>query len=132
MTEYELLDLMATWKANAAFSEMSLVSLLSVYLLVAYFSGKNLPRPQVIIITALMLWFSFIIIAALHTSLQTLIDLRILGSIGYSVVRKAIFFKWVLTLGCSLAPFFCIKFMFHMRHPRLDRSPMGNAEVLNS
>lgn len=124
MTSYEVLDLLATWKANAALSEMSLLLVLSAYLLIAYLAGRYLPRPQVVIITCLMLWFSYIIIAALHTSLQTIIDLNILGSAGYSVVRKAIFFKWVLTLGCSLAPLFCIKFMFHMRHPRLEEPPM--------
>jgi hypothetical protein len=125
MTAYELLDLLATWKANAAFAEMSLLSVFTAYLLVAYFVGRDLPRPQVVIITCLMLWFSFAIIAAMHSSLQTLIDIRILGSVGYSVVKQAIFFKWVLTLGCSVGPFLCIKFMFHMRHPRVEGPPMA-------
>jgi hypothetical protein len=121
MTEYELLDLMGTWKANAAFSVMSLLLLVAAYLLMAHFAGRLLPRGQAVIITCLMLWFSFIIIAALYTSLQTLIELRELGAFGYTVVRRAIFFKWVVTLGCSLAPLACIKFMFHARHPTPDR-----------
>jgi hypothetical protein len=121
MTEYELLDLMGTWKANAAFAIMSLLLLLAAYLLMAYIAGRALPRGQAVIITALMLWFSGIIIAGIYTSLQTLIEIRELGLFGYSLIRRAIFFKWVITLGCALAPLACIKFMYHVRHPVPDR-----------
>jgi hypothetical protein len=121
MTEYELLDLMGTWKANAAFAVLSLLLLLVAYLLLAHVAGRALPRGQAIIITGLMLWFSSIIIAGVYTSLQTLIDIRELASFGYSVIRQAIFFKWVITLGCALAPLACIKFMYHVRHALPDR-----------
>jgi hypothetical protein len=117
MTGYEVLDLMATRNADAAFAVMSLLLLLSAYLLVAYFAGRQLPRQQVVIITCLMLWFSLLIVAAIYTNLQTLIELRELAEFGYSVVRRAKFFKWVITLGCSVAPLACIKFMYHVRHP---------------
>ena len=121
MTEYELLDLMGTWKANAAFAVMSLLLILAAYLLMAYIAGRALPRGQAILITCLMLWFSLIIIGAIYDSLQTLIEIRELGLFGYSVIRRAIFFKWVITLGCALAPLACIKFMYHVRHPTPDR-----------
>jgi hypothetical protein len=121
MTEYELLDLMGTYKADVAFAVLSLLLLLFVYLLLAYMAGRRLHRGHVVMITCLMLWFSCIIIAAMYTSLQTLIELRELGSFGYTVIRRAIFFKWVVTLGCALAPFICIQFMFHVRHPPPDR-----------
>jgi hypothetical protein len=120
MSEYELLDLMGTSKANAAFAVLSLLVLLFAYLLLAHVAGRQLRRGQVVMITCLMLWFSGIIIAGMHASLQTLIELRELGAFGYTVIRRAIFFKWVVTLGCALAPFACIQFMFHVRH-RVDR-----------
>lgn len=120
MTEYELLDLMGTSKAIAAFALTSLLLLLFAYLLLAHVAGRQLRRGQAIIITCLMLWFSSIIIAGMYSSLQTLIELRELGGWGYTVIRRAIFFKWVITLGCAVAPFACIQFMFHVRHP-LDR-----------
>jgi hypothetical protein len=129
MTEYELLDLMATWKANTAFSVISLLLLLGGYLLVAHSAGRHLPRGQAVIITCLMLWFSFIIITALYTSLQTLIELREIGLVGYTVVRRAIFFKWLMTLGCSLAPLACIKFMFHVRHPPMNRGSQSQWDI---
>jgi hypothetical protein len=121
MTAYELLDLMGTWKANAALAVMSLLVLLGAYLLMAYVAGRSLRRGQVVIITCLMLWFSCIIIAAMYTSLQTLIELRELGSFGYTEIRRARLFKWVITLGCSLAPLACVQFMLYVRHPPLDR-----------
>jgi hypothetical protein len=111
---------MGTWKANAAFAVMSLLLLLVAYLLLAHVAGRALPRGQAIIITGLMLWFSGIIIAGVYTSLQTLVEIRELGLFGYSIIRRAIFFKWVITLGCALAPLACIKFMYQVRHP-LDR-----------
>jgi len=121
MSAYELLDLMGTWKAIALFAVLSLLLLLGAYLLMAHVAGRSLLRVQVIIVTCLMLWFSCMIIAGLYTSLQTLIELREIGLFAYSEIRWARLFKWVITLGCSLAPLACIHFMFHARHPPPDR-----------
>lgn len=118
MTEYELLDLMGTWKANAALALMALLLLLAAYVLLAQIAGRTMLRSQVVIVTCLMLWFSGIIIAAVYTSLQTLIDLRELGSYGYTTIRRAKFFMWLITLGCSIAPLACIHYMILVRyHP---------------
>jgi hypothetical protein len=121
MTEYELLDLMGTWKANAALSLMALLLLLAAYLLLAQTAGRTMLRTQVIIVTCLMLWFSGIIIAAVYTSLQTLIDLRELGSHGYTTIRRARFFMWLITLGCLIAPLTCIHYMILVRHHLPER-----------
>ena len=121
MSAYELLDLMGKWKAIAALELMSLLLLLAAYLLMAHVAGRSLHRTQAIIITCLMLWFSCIIIAALYTSLQTLIELREIALFAYSEIRWARIFKWVIALGCSLAPLTCIHFMFHARHPPPER-----------
>ena len=121
MTEYELLDLMGTWKANAAWSLMALLLLLAAYLLLAQIVGRSMLRTQVIIVTCLMLWFSGIIIAAMYTSLQTLIDLRELASYGYTTIRRAKFFMWLITLSCSIAPLTCIHYMSLVRHRLPER-----------
>jgi len=121
MSAYELLDLMGTWKAIALFAVLSLLLLLGAYLLMAHVAGRSLLRVQVIIVTCLMLWFSCMIIAGLYTSLQTLIELREIGLFAYSEIRWARLFKWVITLGCALAPLACIHFMFHARHPLPER-----------
>ncbi len=121
MSAYELLGLMGLWKAIASFAVLSLLLLLVAYLLMAHVAGRSLSRVQAIIVTCLMLWFSCIIIAVLYTSLQTLIELREIGLFAYSEIRWARLFKWLITLGCSLAPLACIQFMFHARHPLPDR-----------
>jgi len=121
VTAYELLDLMGKWKAIAALAVMSLLLLLAAYLLMAHVAGRSLRRAQAIIITCLMLWFSCIIIAALHTSLQTLIELREIGLFAYSEIRWARLFKWVIVVGCALAPLACIQFMLYVRHPPPER-----------
>jgi hypothetical protein len=121
MSAYELLDLMGKWKAIAALAVMSLFVLFAAYLLMAHVAGRSLRRAQAVIITCLMLWFSCIIIVILYTSLQTLIELREIGLLAYSEIRWARLFKWVVTLGCALAPLACVQFMFHARHPPTER-----------
>jgi hypothetical protein len=121
MSAYELLDLMGKWKAIAALAVMSLFVLFAAYLLMAHVAGRSLRRAQAVIITCLMLWFSCIIIVILYTSLQTLIELREIGLLAYSEIRWARLFKWVVTLGCALAPLACVQFMFHARHPPPER-----------
>jgi hypothetical protein len=93
---------------------------LATYLLVAYVAGELLRRPQVTIITGVMLWFSFISISHIYDGLQTLIELREFAMFGYSFLRKATIFKWLAAIGCTVAPLVCIKFMYHVRHPRFD------------
>lgn len=117
MTEYELFDLIATWKGNITFAVIALIALLSTYLAVAHYAGSQLPRSQVTVLTLLMLWFSYLIITDLYTSLHSLIQVREAASFGYSALRRAIAFKWAATLGCAVTPILCIKFMFHVRHP---------------
>lgn len=123
MTEYELLNLIATSKMSVALAVLSLLALLSAYLAVAHFAGRKLPRPHAFTLTSLMLWFSFLIITAMHTSFGSLIDLQELGGFAYTAIRRTIVFKWLATLGCSLAPILCIKFMYEARHPILIRGP---------
>jgi hypothetical protein len=117
MSDYELFDLMGRWETNVTIMVIFLVALLSAYLLVAHLAGRSLQRRQIYLLTGLMLWFSFIVISHIYTSLQTLIDVRELAFFGYTTLRKAALYKWLVTLGCSLAPFICVIFMFQMRHP---------------
>jgi hypothetical protein len=121
MSAYELLDLMGTWKVITLLALFSLSLLLIAYLLMAHIAGRSLRRGQVIIITCLMLWFSCIIIAGMYGSLQTMVELREIGLVAYSEIRWARLLKWVITLGCALAPLACIQFMLYVRHPPPDR-----------
>ena len=120
MTDYELFELMGTWEANVAIWMIFQSLTLATYLLVAYVVGENLKRSQATIITGIMLWFSFISVSHIYASLQALIELRELAMFGYAFLKKAVVFKWLATIGCTVAPLVCIKFMFHIRHPRFE------------
>lgn len=121
--EFEIYKVLGLWETNLVFLVIVLVVLLSAYLVAAYRAGRYLRRSQVFIITGLMLWFSYLIIAHIHSSLQIMIDVREQAYFGYTTLLKATVFKWLVTLGSSLAPLACIRFMLHMRHPRRADNP---------
>ena len=110
-------DIMGMLQIKLAIWVIFLAVILSFYLRVAYVTGKDLPRQQVIIITSLMLFFSFIIVPKIYGGFQFLIEVRGALSYGYTRLRGEALFKWLVTLGCSMAPFICVKFMYHVRHP---------------
>jgi hypothetical protein len=114
---------MGGWETNLILLVFFLVALLVAYLAAAYLVGNHLRRSQVFVITGLMLWFSFMIIAQIHSALGVMIDMRELAFFAYTTLRKANAFKWLVTVGCSLAPLACIHFMAHMRHPRRADDP---------
>jgi len=118
VTDYELQQLMGIWATNVAVWMIFLVGLLIAYLLTAYLSGRNLTRAQARILTALMLWFSFIIVAHVYAGFQNIIDARELASFGYTRLRRETAFQWLVTVGCALAPLACVNFMYRIRHPR--------------
>jgi len=117
MTDYEMYDLIGMLQIKLAIWVIFLAVILYAYLRVAYVTGKDLPRQQVIIITGLMLFFSFIIVPKIYGGFQLLIEVRAALSYGYVRLRGEALFKWLVTLGCFLAPFICVKFMYHVRHP---------------
>jgi hypothetical protein len=120
---FEIYKVLGLWETNLVVLVIVLVVLLAAYLAAAYRAGPYLRRSQVFIITGLMLWFSYLIIAHIHSALQVMIDMREQAFFGYMTLRKAAVFKWLVTMGCSLAPLACIRFMLHMRHPRRADNP---------
>lgn len=115
---FDIYNVLGAWETNLILLVVLFILLLSAYLVAAYRAGKYLRRSQVFVITGLMLWFSLMIIAEIHSTMQFMIDMRELAFFGYTTLRKATIFKWLVTVGCSLTPLACIRFMVHMRHPR--------------
>jgi hypothetical protein len=120
MTDYEIFDLIGMLQIKLAIWVIFLAVILSVYLRVAYVIGKDLPRQQAVIITVLMLLFSFIAVPKIYGGFQMLIEMREAAFFGYTRLKGEAVFKWLVTLGCSLAPLICVKFMSHVRHPPLQ------------
>ena len=119
----EIYSVLGLWETNVVVSVIFLVVLLAAYLAASYRAGPYLRRSQAFVLTGLMLWFSYLIIAHIHSALQIMIDMREQAFFGYTTLRKAAVFKWLVTLGCSVAPLACIRFMLHMRHPRRADDP---------
>jgi hypothetical protein len=115
---FEIYSVLGAWETNLILLVVLFILLLSAYLVAAYLAGNYLRRSQAFVITGLMLWFSFMIIVEIHSAMQFMIDMRELAFFGYTTLRKATIFKWLVTVGCSLAPLACIRFMVHTRHPR--------------
>jgi hypothetical protein len=123
-TAYELLDLMGTWKAENSIALTGLMSLVSGYLIVAYMVGSRLTRAQVLIITGLLLWFAGVTIFQMSINLRSLIafneyDHANFGG-GADVLLWSKYARWIVVSGCIAAVLASLKFMWDVRHPKVE------------
>jgi len=75
MTEYEILDLVASDSAQMASQFNIYLTVLSAYLLVAYFAGNKLTTVQAGILTVLFLWACGAQILGMRLTLQHVLQL---------------------------------------------------------
>ena len=122
MTEYELLDLVGTWKADTGSLATSFVSILFAYILVAYFAGAKLTRSQVVIVTILMLWHCSINLFQIQVNLQSLIEYHELIRTEWSApaVRNGMIMKWIIASGSVMSVLAVLYFMWDVRHPKRE------------
>ena len=117
-TEIQLYGVLSAWVANVTALLALQLALLGAYVLAAHRIGSLLSSQQVFIITSCLLFFSFVLTVQIYNSLQAMIDIRELAFFGYTTLRNATFFQWLVTLGCAISPIVCIRFMLHSRSPR--------------
>ena len=124
LTAYELLDVMASWKADTAFGITSLMSIFSAYLLVAYIVGSRLTKAQVLIITGLMMWFAGITISQLSINLRSLVEFNKIDHEFYGanadILVWSVFARWTVVSGCIAVLLACLKFMWDVRHSKAE------------
>lgn len=122
MTEYELLDLVGTWKADTVANGASFISILFAYILVAYFAGKKLTHPQFVIVTILMLWHCSISLFQIQLNQQSLIEYHELIRPEWSAraVRNGMIMKWVTGSGGVMSILAALYFMWSVRHPKSE------------
>lgn len=123
MTEYELMDLIGTWKADLLANATFMVTILFGYILAAYFVGAKLTRTQVVIISVLTLWQSLLTIYQIFIDQQTNIYLLeslrpVRGDAADSAVRGALMSQWVVIAGALASVFAAFYFMWTIRHPK--------------
>ena len=127
--EIQLYGVLSAWGSNVIMLLALQLIVLGSYLITAQRVGTLLSNQQVFILTCCLLFFSFVLTAYIYSSLQVMIDVRELALFGYTTLRNAALFKWIVSLGCLIAPLACISFMLHARRPRRQddkRLPQGN------
>jgi len=122
MTEYELLDLVGTWKADTVAVATSFISILFAYILVAYFAGARLTRSQFVIVTILMLWHCSINLFQIQVNQQSLIEYHELIRPEWSAVavRNGTIMKWVIGSGGVMSILAALYFMWSVRHHKAE------------
>lgn len=120
MTEYELIDSLNSTMSLWLSSFMAYVSFLSAYLIVAYLVGKELTRPQAMIISTLFCFSAGLTLFAIW---------GVGGRIGFTVqALNAANPNYPITIGpgyrealficCALGVLASLKFMWDVRHTK--------------
>jgi len=122
MTEYELADLVGTWKADTLANGTSFISILFAYVVAAYFAGAKLSRPQLMVITVLMVWHCSLNLLQMMINVQTMIDFHELmrPEWGEPAVRTGKITRWVIGAGCVGSILAAFYFMWSVRHPKAE------------
>ena len=124
LTLYELLDVVASWKADTGFNLTSLMSILSAYILVAYFVGSRLTRAQVLVVSGLVLWFASICIFQLSINLRSLVEFNIVDHEQYGAHADVVLWsktaRWIIVSGCVASLLASFYFMWSVRHSKTE------------
>jgi hypothetical protein len=127
VTTYELLDLMASWKADTASNVLNLTTAYSAYILAAYTAGAKLTRAQVVVISGLLIWYASIAITQLSINLRSLLEFTTLDYEGghggqADILVWGVVARWAIVSGSVLALFSCLYFMWSIRHPKTEQN----------
>ncbi len=120
MTEYELVDAIASFNSGAGAWSAIYFTILSAYLIAAYMAGSQLTRSQVTIISAGFFIAAsmccFVAISQALRSVEFANEVRLLNPDRAFSVKLWIPQTWgaLLSLGILVA----LKFMWDVRHPK--------------
>ena len=122
MTEYELVDAIASFNSGAGSWSAMYFTILSAYLVAAYLAGAQLSHSQMLIVSG-----AFVVAASMccfvavsHTlrSLEFAIEVRLLNPSREFAVKPWVPLVWgaLLSAGVLIA----LKFMWDVRHPKTE------------
>ena len=122
MTEYEILDLIGTWKADTAYGASTFVSILFAYILAAYFAGAKMTRLQVVIVSLLMIWHCSTTMFQITVNQQSIIEYHelIRPEWGEKAIKNGVVVKWVIGIGGLMSVLAAIWFMWSVRHSKTE------------
>lgn len=122
MTEYELVDALASFNSGAGTWSAMYFTILSAYLVAAYLVGSQLNRSQMVIISG-----AFVVAASMccfvavsHTlrSLEFANEVRLLNPNRDFAVKPWVPLAWGSLLGAGIV--IGLKFMWDVRHPKAE------------
>ena len=122
MTEYELVDAIASYNSAGGTFFTIWLSTLSAYAITAYMAGRELTSFQVTWLNTLYLFASFTVIFAFHGSFRTSVfyaqQVRDLNPVSpHTIVYEVILLITALALAGTFAT---LKFMWDVRHPKTE------------
>ena len=127
MTEYELIDVLNSTKANAWTVSQYALTIITGYLLIAHFIGKQLSSFQALFVSVVFLVMhamNVISLIEISRKVQLLgIELADTGSplASVAIIRAADsgnVIPWPPYLAGGLMAFGCLYFMWQVRHPK--------------
>ena len=125
MTEYEIMDLAETINGNSITATGVYFSILTAYLLVAYFAGDKLTKYQVAFINLVFIFYNLVAAINLFSMVRVRLDLseRLLEMSGEArlfsheagivIISVFVLMRLMLVLGALV-------FMWQVRHPKAD------------
>ena len=123
MTEYEILDLLASDSAQMAVQFTIYLTVMSGYLIVAYFAGGKLSTPQVAILTTLFVFATGAEVWGFHLTLnhigeltEWLSDIRPLTEYEAGIDENG--YPWAAAMTAGI--FAALYFMWSVRHPKTE------------
>ena len=122
MTEYELVDAIASYNEQGMSSLLAYFTVTSGYLVAAYLAGKDMTRSQVFVISTF------------YASVAVLVTYSTVGSYSRSIFywsdllilrpETASYMKpWIIYTGLAVmigGIVACLKFMWDIRHPKAE------------
>lgn len=123
MTEYEILDLISNDSEQMAIQFSIYLSVMSGYLLVAYFAGEKLTTVQVLILSGLFLFATVAEVWGFHLTLSHIGELLAkkaeLGPLSaYEEGIDDNGYPWAIAMSIGIIA--ALYFMWSVRHPRLE------------
>jgi hypothetical protein len=122
MTEYELVDLLYSSTGNATPMIMGLMTSVTGYLVLTWFTGDKLNKSQAMMVSTLFVLFSSLFIfawaARFQASLMWQNELNAINPDRGGLISQELIYGVVLLLGLIVIG--SLKFMWDIRHPKTE------------
>ena len=122
MTEYDYAELISSYGSQGGTFFAIWITIVSGYLIVAFLAGGRLDRSQVTILNTFYIMVSILVVYGIYGSFTTqayyAYQLKLIAP--ESPQRMNQFMTWGITIPLILGVFAALKFMWDIRHPKIE------------